>query len=422
MALAVAKDIILRTPPTGLRALTLANVITDATRRAAVEGDGLAVPGGFGVWPAATNLATNGGFETNTTGYIDGSGSNVIARVASGTGGVTAKFGAAMARGTHGAADAGEWWRYPLTLSASTQYTASAWLYIPTAYTGTSVPALNITDFTGATGTLTTDFSLALRDQWQRASVTFTTDVDTSGTLRIIPTVAAVDAGNITYADGIQVELGSIATPYIPTDGGTASRSAGSVTVPVQGLFTAAQGWWWAAITPGYASTTSLTGARRIVSFGDAGGSTEIKMLIVPSSDEIYLTSDTGSAAIQTHTWALNERIGILGAWTAAQNKVSVNGAAFTAAANVPPVITQTSFDFGRRSVLNDSEMAATGILLCGKGVVTQADSASMDTWRAAGTVPTLSQIAQLSAASKPTLLIPAKTADAVLLPAYFGG
>ena len=58
--------------------------------------------------------------------------------------------------------------------------------------------------------------------------------------------------------------------------------------------------------------------------------------------------------------------------------------------------------------------------VLTGKGTLTDADAARINSWGYA--VPTLGQIAMLSYASKPTLLIPAKTGDAVLLPAYFEG
>src|SRR5690606_38265908 len=47
------------------------DLITDAVREAGVEGDGLTPPAGVGPWPAATNLVTNGGFETNTDGWTE---------------------------------------------------------------------------------------------------------------------------------------------------------------------------------------------------------------------------------------------------------------------------------------------------------------------------------------------------------------
>src|SRR4029077_10532410 len=47
------------------------NEITDATRIANTQGDGRTPPdSSFGIWEATTNLCTNGGFETNTKGWV----------------------------------------------------------------------------------------------------------------------------------------------------------------------------------------------------------------------------------------------------------------------------------------------------------------------------------------------------------------
>lgn len=44
-------------------------VLVDAYRALGLDGDGLATPGGIGVWESTTNLHPNGGCETNTTGW-----------------------------------------------------------------------------------------------------------------------------------------------------------------------------------------------------------------------------------------------------------------------------------------------------------------------------------------------------------------
>ena len=57
-------------PAPDYEALTLSgNEIEDVVREAALEGDGRAVEASYGLWEATTNLVTNGGFETNTTGW-----------------------------------------------------------------------------------------------------------------------------------------------------------------------------------------------------------------------------------------------------------------------------------------------------------------------------------------------------------------
>lgn len=61
--------------------LTLTNVIDDATRAAALEGDGRQGDGSISVWEANENLeATAGGdvsFEAGTTGYTTGAGNSI---------------------------------------------------------------------------------------------------------------------------------------------------------------------------------------------------------------------------------------------------------------------------------------------------------------------------------------------------------
>ena len=65
------------------------NEITDITRRTNTQGDGLLPEqGSTGIWEATTNLVTNGGLESNTTGWNSGAsfGTNAgatISRVAS---------------------------------------------------------------------------------------------------------------------------------------------------------------------------------------------------------------------------------------------------------------------------------------------------------------------------------------------------
>ena len=76
--MASAPPVTILRPPTGVRTLTFSGgvqvdtptgVTATVARQTNTQGDRLAVPGEYGVWPAATNLIANGGFETNTTGW-----------------------------------------------------------------------------------------------------------------------------------------------------------------------------------------------------------------------------------------------------------------------------------------------------------------------------------------------------------------
>src|SRR5437764_14635783 len=53
------------------KVVPVGDVINDADRALGIDGDGLVVPdSSYGLWRGSTNLITNGGFETNVTGWF----------------------------------------------------------------------------------------------------------------------------------------------------------------------------------------------------------------------------------------------------------------------------------------------------------------------------------------------------------------
>jgi len=169
--------------------------------------------------PAATNLCTNGGFETNTTGWSNTDGTSVLARTTS-----EAKFGTASLSVTTDAGAGGRGVRTPYAVTASAAYTASAWVKatVGKAFTIRAMRADLST--TIATGTFTAT------GDWQRVTLSYTAPATENNYVLI---TRDSGGGIITfYVDGVQAETGSVATPYIETDGGTASRSA-SLLQPV---------------------------------------------------------------------------------------------------------------------------------------------------------------------------------------------
>ena len=166
----------------------------------------------------ATNLISNGGFETNATGWGAG-GTNTAVRSTE-----QAKFGAASLKCTFQdtavlVAFAG------LTLTA-VPHSGSVWVYIPTDYDGQQVGA-RFDAYVGMAGTLTTDANMLLRDQWQQMRIPNVTPAagDLLGSFQLRTTGAGPTAGRFVYIDGAQVEANAFVTPYIETDGGTASRN-----------------------------------------------------------------------------------------------------------------------------------------------------------------------------------------------------
>ena len=67
--------------------------------------------------------------------------------------------------------------------------------------------------------------------------------------------VRVAGVGRIVHIDGMQVEIQKVSTPYVETDGGTASRSDARIRADVSGLFTATQGWAAFRFRMGYANT-----------------------------------------------------------------------------------------------------------------------------------------------------------------------
>lgn len=355
--------------------LTLSgNEITDAVRAAGVQGDGLAVGSGMGIWPAATNLIVNGNATTNTTGWSQWGSASVFTRVTS-----QAKFGTTSIRVLRDAT-AGQLGIHTGTaigVSAATAYTASTWLYWPTRLTGSVVIA--IVEVTGGSASTTTTRSTATSG-WERLTVTHTTGAGVSEVrVRIYHTDTS--DGEVYYVGGIQLESGSVATPYIETDGGTAARSASRVQVPVRGLFTSTRGWWALRMAPGWGSNEPNT-APRMASWLDAGDD-GIRFLWAADTSWNVESNATGGGAAQnenvSYTWTLDTAGTHIGAWTATELIGSSDGAAFTAATarTEIPTISATTMDIGTDTITAAREFNGRCLwFACGSNTLTSADAA----------------------------------------------
>ena len=413
MALSPALDIILRTPPTGLRALTLTNVITDATRRANAEGDGLAEPGGFGVFPAATNRCINGNATTNTAGVTDNS--STTSRVTTGT----VKFGTTAFEVVSGNAAANEGPSQSVSGgAASTQYTVSAWAWLVSG--AATVRATLQDDVSGKQG----GTGVVLTATPQRVRVTATTGALAVTFNSFIETT--VQQAGTWRVGGWQVETGNVATPFVTTDGGTATRSAGGIEINPTGLLTPTQGWIAYRLKMGWsvASEALPGGDPPFLLMWRTDASNTLQVDYVAATDDWRLLRNGSGTSAQADTAALTfatgDEVTIIVAWDAAQLHISFNNSAYVSAAqSVIPALPTTMY---LASWANTRQVSSLNRwIIMGKGSKpTTADVAAINAY--AAPPPTLSQIAALSSATKPTLLIPAKTADAVLLPAYFGG
>jgi len=370
------------------------NEITDAVRAAGVEGDGLPIGSGVGIWPAATNLVTNGGFETNTAGWIAVSSGETVTRDTT-----VFKFGTASGRVSTPGSTAFEGMQYATTTTAAATYTGSCWVRAPEGATmrirlrQTSAPATVIatTEFVG-TG------------DWQHVSVTGAA-IDTSTNVQVITNLSAQE---ITYyIDGVQVESGSIATPYIETDGSTESRTAGRVQMPVADLFTETQGWIAMRMLMPYASTDGASGTGRYF----AWETTDNFIRAFRSAGATPLAvqrqaAGVGNPVTKTGAWTAGDAISAVATWTAAGAGASLDGSTFSTVAQtaIPDLSGLSTVDFGRQSGGSNVIDANYLWVATGSGTLTDADAAALNALGA--TPPTWAQlVSSVAICAMPTAL-----------------
>lgn len=182
----------------------------------------------FPRWPAATNLVTNGGFETNTTGWgTAGSGTVSITRTAS-----TGMFGGFVGRVVcaDDAPNQGIYFGTPTAIpaTAGTVYSVAIDIALVSG-SGTTNLWIEWQDAGGTSTGTTVLTEFAIPSTRTRKILTGTAPVGTTKALVIVNRITG-NTGFVTYdVDGLQFEAGPIATPYIETNGITATRSAGRV-------------------------------------------------------------------------------------------------------------------------------------------------------------------------------------------------
>lgn len=119
-----------------------------------------------------------------------------------------------------------------LTPTSGVTYTLSAWVNRTETVDSWKL------QFSGAN--LTGSTNIPAVTGWQRVTVTATATATAAMVVRVINFSAG--AATAIYIDGFQVETGSVATPYIETDGATATRSAATVQAS-SSVLNATSGW-----------------------------------------------------------------------------------------------------------------------------------------------------------------------------------
>lgn len=160
---------------------------------------------------ATTNLCANPSFESATTGWIAG-GSNTITRDTS-----LAKFGVVSLKCTY--QDSLDCGAYSVTLpTASTSYTYSAWVYVPSDWDGGNIKLASST-FTSAVDTVAHQYTdgTSPTGEWVYLETTVVMDTDVAGFV-VFRISSAPTAGKFFYIDGVQIEEKAYVTTYCDGD------------------------------------------------------------------------------------------------------------------------------------------------------------------------------------------------------------
>ena len=346
--------------PYALQTLTFTGgLITDAVREAGVEGDGLTPPAGVGIWPAATNIVTQSipGADATTGVTLAGAAEATLTKVAD----AAAPFQNSstdvwLLDNSAGGTDATVDFAGNATAAA---HTGSAWAR---AIVGS--PTVSIEG--GGTPTV-----IAVSAAYARYSQSRTASAGDN--LRITAPAGAV----VRFTAG-QLETGSIATPFIVTDGGTASRTAGRIQMPVAGLFTATQGAVF------YRATEPPSPASFPVFFSWAdSANARIESYFNGGSAITTLRSDGGVFSESSLAITLAATFSGCSAWTDTIVATSTNGSAFQSVANASiPTFVATSADIGSRRYNGAPELLISCNVLwfaTFAGTLTDADAAALD-------------------------------------------
>lgn len=225
----------------------------------------------------------------------------------------------------------------------------------------TTFPALGIfnldtgvvTSISGGTATITD-----AGNGWYRISVTGTAGANAATAIQVqlyddsLTLIYTGDGTSGVYLYGGQVELGSFATSYIPTEASSVTRNADVVTMTGTNF----SDWWTAttgAVTVRYTSRT-VSGTRPIIEFDDNTADNFIVLRGNTTNPELYIKATTDQVQIDAGTIAANTNYGLSGAWNTDDCAAAINGAAaVTDTSATIPTVTQSRLGSDGTNYLN---------------------------------------------------------------------
>jgi hypothetical protein len=325
--------------------LTGANLQTDATRAQGAAGDGLPTSSSVGTWSSTTNLVFNGGSETNTGGWNAYCDTGNMANFPSATRDTSQrKFGVASLKVTTNGAEAGQQVLTIPSVSASTPYVASGWVKGPAG----AQLCIGVDELTAGYGYVRSfafpPLITVATGGWQRITSAGTTSA-TTALLHVLFGTCAVTGQAISFwVDGVQVERGTMPTPYVETQGGSATRAQSMLSGP-SALLALDRGWATFRVHPEWTSATVNQPFPQLLS---AQQSSTDKL-------NVYYSRAAGAWSLERNNGTQNTlRVPrpdagvdtVVAAWTPSALRLSISGAPFvTTAANEVPSGLPATFD-----------------------------------------------------------------------------
>ena len=338
-------------------------VITDAYRALLLDGDGLATPGGLGIWEATTNLCTNGGFESSTTGWTQVSA--ILAQDGS-----WSMFGSKSGRVETADAQENEGAYITFVASGGVPHTGSAWARVAS---GSGTVRARIADNTGST--VTAGASVTLSATPQRVTVTTTSSLTNGATYRLY-LETDVQQPLTFWIDGVQPEPKSYATPYVATNGAVTTRAAAGVGgIPVS-LLNATTGWMAMRLVTGLAATGSGNNEVLINAGGDTNNA--LQLFYRDSTQKYVFNRFAGGAGNEVDSAAQSFAAGspftLISMWDAGHVYIDVSGTGTISTANttIPTLSGTTDIGYSRFTAKQMNGTARWVAL--GTGTLTGAD------------------------------------------------
>jgi hypothetical protein len=189
------------------------------------------------------------------------------------------------------------------------------------------------------------------------------------------------------YVDAVQLENLPFPTPYVHTDGATASRSDGNLILPapvINALLDEAQGWVAMRIRPSLAPNQLPSGyGMNLFYWRNATTGPFIQCRLGLGGTDNYLALDTspGGVVVITPSVTPGQSYIVIAAWTPSQLRLSWNGGAFvTVSRSGIPDLSTVQASLGQQWNTHP-QRALNGELLwvaMGKGTLTNADAAAL--------------------------------------------